>query len=529
MKKKILVLIYLLILISLTSCIREITIPIGNIPSEKFNVAEFVDDNAIYQAASVLTINGKSEQGVIIVARLFDSKNNLYSMAYSDTDNNGDWAIRLDTPDASFREYSLKISDSTDKYHETFNNIRFGEAWLIVGDEILNNKIDNEANVDAADLSEDIDVNYDNMFYQDGNWIPADSTISEFGYGLVLEIVETFKAWSKYPVAIVFASEDSTNIYEWISRELIESRRLIKEALVDNNIYVSLNEEVIESGMSYCYEKYLKKIIGMSFSNIVVNQGINDLIDANNNKFYQENEFNNLYFQMLYNFVSELESTFEVEEKIMIIQSHADYIDNLEQLRLIQSNVSNIYNNCEIVPTYDLTLVYDKIENEYIDKTNGQELLTDLEIHGFDIEKLATRIYNVSNNIISVPSLINCVQVYNDDKEIIEIRLIFNNIKEFKNYDTIEGLELYDLDGNLVEDIEYEISNNEIIINLTKTILGSVEDDKELESDSSNNYEEKIVLIEVSKVCYAFGNFNYFCNLETEDIVVDPFEIILKR
>lgn len=36
------------------------------------------------------------------------------------------------------KSYTLKIYDSAEVYHETFTNIRFGEVWMIIGDEFKN-------------------------------------------------------------------------------------------------------------------------------------------------------------------------------------------------------------------------------------------------------------------------------------------------------------------------------------------------------------------------------------------------------
>lgn len=530
MKKNVLLLLCLLLIIFLTGCINNYEVPIGNVPTEMFTIAEFVDDNAIYQATSTLIISGKSQPGVIIVARLFDNKNSVYSLSYSDTDTSGNWSIKLDTPDASFKEYSLKISDSTDKYHEYFNNIRFGESWLIVGDDISNQIVEFDYPVSAytQDKDEVDTLNYNNMFYYEGKWIPASEKISEFGYQLIKKISDSFKTWSKYPISIVYATANNANIYGWLSRDLIDSRKIIKDALVDKNYYVTNDEKLDASDMSYYYENKIKTILGMSFSNIVVNQGIKDLSDANNGIFYQNNEFDKLYFQMLYNFIGELDDDFLVEEKIMLIQAHADVKSNLQKLRLIQTNVSNIYNDCEIIPTYDLTLVYDVNESKYISKKDNPVSLENLEIHDFDIQKLVTRIYNVSNDIIKIPSITNCVQIYNDDKEVVQIRLIFNNVIEFIKHPSIIGLEFYDFEGNLLDDVEYSFSNNELIINLEKKVLVP-NDIYDVELEEKTSFTEEVILIEIGKICYAYSSFNYFCNLETSETVIDPFEVLLNK
>lgn len=537
MKKRVLLFLCLFTLIILTGCIKEIKIPIGKVPSERFTVAEYIGNHAVYQAGSKLTIKGISEPGVIIVARLYDSKNNVESLVYSDTDNNGNWSISLDTPDPSFEEYSLKISDSNDRFHEYYNNIRFGESWMIVGDEIVNKNLDDEDNEQAY---ENVQNDYNNMFYYNGNWIPANSKVSEFGMELVSEISSSFKSWSKYPISVVFATDKDTNIYEWLSRDVIDSRNIIKTVLTDRGLYVDKDVELSESSMSNCYENHIKSIEGMSFCNVIVNQGIKDLMDSNSNIFYND-DYYELYYYMLYNFVDEIESKIVIEEKILLLQAYADVIENLEKLRDAQAKVSKFYNICEIIPTYDLTLVYDLVNEEYVSNKMDFNSIEDFRIDGIDFEKLAKRVCNVSNGITKIPELINVVQVYNDKKEAVEIKLVFENVESFVDEFVINGLCFYDSENNLIEDVEYKIEENEIIINLETTILVPADKEDSGESENINADDnlpeledgvemiEKIVYLDIVKISYAYINFNYFCNLKTNDIVVVPFEIILNE
>lgn len=517
MKKSILISISFLCLLSLftlTGCIKKYEIPIGKVPTEKFEVSEFINDNAVYQATSKLTVTGKSQPGVIIVVRLYDNKNNVYNLSYGDTDTNGNWEIKLDTPDASYKEYSLKISDSTDHFHEYFNNIRFGESWLIIGDNFNDNSSLYENIIDKEEVISD-SSNYNEMFYYNNKWVPASSTISSFGYLMAKKISNSLKSWSKYPVSIVLATSEDTNIYEWLSRDLIESRKNIKDSLVRKNYYIDSNKVLNEHDMSFCYENYLAPIANMSFSNVVINQGIKDILDSNSSIFYESNEFEKLYFQMFYNFIDELKKQYKIEEKIIIIEAWSSFEKNFEKLRLCQTNASNIYNYCEIIPTYDLTLVYDNVNNEYISDNNFIDEFSNLEVHGVDVSKLVSRIYDISRSRVTTVSIENYVEVTNNNEEVTQIRLIFNNTTDFKVVDLVIGLNFYDLNDNLIENIEYEIINNEIVINLENSNFIKKEDD--------------IDVVNIRKICYAYDSFNYFCNLGTYDIVVNPFEIILDK
>ena len=93
----------------ISGCVHRVKIPIGERPTEKFTVVEYIKDDAIFQAASSLKISGKSNSGVVIVATLYDSKNLIVNQVYCNTDNNGNWDLNLATPDASMKSYTLNI------------------------------------------------------------------------------------------------------------------------------------------------------------------------------------------------------------------------------------------------------------------------------------------------------------------------------------------------------------------------------------------------------------------------------------
>ncbi len=284
-----------------SGCVHRIKIPIGSKPTEKFTVTEYVKDDAVFQASSTLKIEGKSNPGVVMVAALYNYKNSLVSEVYGNTDNDGFWRLSLATPDASMKEYTLKIYDSTEIYHETYTNIKFGEVWMIMGDELENVDfpIQEEVPVDTSLLPANGQLDYSFMFYLNEEWVPAQREISHFGYQLIRQIESTFNSWNRRPISVVFATSQDSNIYQWLSREIIDSRKVIKDYLVSKNLYT--NSQVLEEDdMSYLSERYLTKLQGMSYANIVIHQGLADLIDANNNINYDINTFQNVYSQMLY-------------------------------------------------------------------------------------------------------------------------------------------------------------------------------------------------------------------------------------
>lgn len=530
MRKRIRIILFISILticLFISGCVHRVKIPIGERPTEKFTVVEYIQDDAIFQAASSLKISGKSNSGVVIVATLYDSKNLMVNQVYCNTDNNGNWNLNLDTPDATMKSYTLKIYDSAEVYHETFTNIRFGEVWMIIGDEFKNIEIPKkDENIEEQKTISSLDgpIDYMLMFYQNNQWLPAQFELSNFGYQLINQIKSTFNTWNRHPIAIVFATSNDTNIYQWLSREIIESRKVIKDYLVSEGLYTDATN-LVENGMSYLFEKYLNNLRGMSYANIIINQGLADLNDANNGSHYTKDNFSNVYSQMLYTFLSELDVKFLIENKIFYIQEGTDTIENSNILRKIQSSTCNYYNKCEIIPTYDLALIYDRINDRYLESDEiDLDNISELDILGIDYLRLSKRIYQFSINSYSAPTLKNTVKEYENNGSVVRIKLIFENVNIFDNYETINGLKFYDLEGNEVE-LEYTIDHNEIIINLLK--IEKVDEKSDVLLDRMETILEEKKYIELSKICYAQESFIYGNNLSSDRIGVIPFEVIL--
>lgn len=519
----------------LTGCVNNIKIPLGNRPTKQFTIVDYIQDDAIFQAKSKVKISGLSEEGVIIVATLYDNKGDEVTQVYSTTNEKGAWILEFDAPSASMKTYTLKLADSIGVYHYTFTEIKFGQVWLVLGDEINNLSIQEELVEDESGYNP---TDYNKMFYYENKWIAADSNISSFGYQLIEKMTANFTSWNKYPIGVVFATAENTNIYNWLSRDIIESRKIIKDYLVENNLYKD-TFELEKDDMSYYYELYLRNLKNMSYSNVIFNQGLKDIEDLNNNTNYDDKSFKNIYSLMLYSLISDLDDKVRIVDQIFIIQTGSSFESNVSMLRTIQTSMTNYFNKCELVPTYDITLVFDKNSNNYLSSIECANLigLEDnicLEIHGIDFEKLVDRIYNSFVNKEQAPFLNDVVQEYDENGYVKSIKLIFKNTETLELVENIIGLEFIDENGNFVE-IEYEIFNNEIIINLEKEQLGneisnsaeeSSSDLGEDISDISDISDDKY--IKLSCIRYAQDSFIYTNNLKNQEVGVIPFVIMIK-
>ncbi len=201
------------------------------------------------------------------------------------------------------------------------------------------------------------------------------------------------------------------------------------------------------------------------------------------------------------------ENSFLVENRIFYLQEGTNQVANAAILRLIQSNTCNYYNRFEIVPTYDLAVVYDSVNDKYLEAYEiDSENLANLQILGLDYMKVCRRLYQFSINAHHAPMLNNAVKEYDSTDAQVRIRLVFTNVNSFDKYDIIQGLKFYDIEG---EEVAVETDQVSIL------------------DDTISSPSEELTYIKLSKICYAQDSFIYGNNLSANQIGVIPFEIIL--
>ena len=495
MYKKIIIFLSFIFILFITGCINKVKIPVGVKPTKEFTVYSYINDDGIYQASSKLVLSGLSEEGVVIVCSLYDKKGNLINESYCTTSADGVWTLKIDTPSSGLDNYTLKIKDSNNIYHQTFNDIKFGEVWLYIGDELKNFNYGEKEILN----DEESTLDYNLMFFKDNKWTPANENISEFNYILANKIYDNNKSWNKHPVGIVFAMTEEDLIYKWLSYSAISSRKLIREYLDKENLIY--NEE------NSLYEKYLNLYKNMSYSNVIFNQGIGDLKLMDNSN-YDSNYFRNIYSLQLYTFIGELIHEFNIADNIFILQDSINYHENINLLRAIQSDITNYYNVTSIVPTYDLNVFYD-IENDII-ISDLIDIKGAFTVAGYNYDKLSDRINKFNINNYSATKLDHIVQEYDENKNMITVKLIFEDTLDYSEEQIVNGLKFVD-DNKEFVNLSYIINDNELIIDL-------------IISDE----DEEIKVVDLKYIYYAQDIEIYHNNLFSSDVPVVPFEIKLK-
>ena len=483
--KKLIICLALILTVLLTGCNQTTQIPVGVIPTEKFTIIEYVADSAVYQAESNLEISGTAQTGVVMVASLYDSKNDLVQQVYTDTNKEGVWKLSLTTPSGSNKNYKLKIADSNNTFFEVFDEIKFGEVWTVLGDKLdVYTEEENNFNTD-----------YNKMVYVDSKWLDISKSNNQFVNELLIKMSKKNK--NDIPVGVILVESEDSHIYQWLSKDAINSRNYVKSFLIENKLYVENNANITENDMTYYDLRYLSKISGMSTKNIIWNQGLADTKYINNTT---GDVFNNVYFQMLYTFITSLEYNFNVINNIYILQAESKNIQNIDKLRDIQSKISSYFGKCDLIPTYDLNYLEKSLDNDY-----------EVIVKAIEITSLMDRIINYDTLHIKTPCLENFVAIYNEENVVVKYVLNFENVSSFDKTSQITGLIFYDENGDEIE-LSYDIEGNKIIIDLS--------DAKE---------EDTVSYVVLSKITYGISEIIYDNDLKTEEIPVIPFKIILNR
>ena len=520
MKKYISIILILLLSVLIYGCNNHIEIPNGVTPVKEFTVSKYLDNNAIFKANSNFSLSGTSEKDVVIICTIKSSKDNIVNQSYAYTDEFGNWELTMEAPKSSNKEYVIEVKDSTNKYVKTYSNIRFGESWLIIGDDIKGEILNEPENLFTEKF-----INNDNfMVYQSEKWHQLTDCGNDFAKYLILQLANEQTGLNSHPVSVVIAtSEEATNAYQWIERDSIDSHLPLKNFLQNQSLYKDKNQVLTKNDMSYYAETYLKNINDLEFNNIIWNQGIKDFLDYNENSLYS---FDTIYRDLLFNVMLQFEQYFESSERFYVLQESSNFISQSNILRNVQNNICNYYSQCQIIPTYDLCIVKDVISNKVVEHSDiDNNHLENYLVAGIEYDKLVDRILQNSFDDRIIPVLQNIVKSLDEDKNIINLRLIFNSSVEFTPIkdNRISGLSILDEDSNII-DAAIEIIDNEIIIDL------SVE--KEI-IDGYNDLGEPIykTIVEYLKpkyILYAQEEFIYNNNLFVEGIPVVPFSIVLK-
>lgn len=87
-------------------------------------------DNALYLHSSVLELKGTAEADATVKAEIIKNGTAVFS-AEARADGLGAFSVKINTPKASYDEYSVKVATAESEY--VINGVLFGELWLACG------------------------------------------------------------------------------------------------------------------------------------------------------------------------------------------------------------------------------------------------------------------------------------------------------------------------------------------------------------------------------------------------------------
>lgn len=418
----------------------------GIVPTHDFSVNSYLQSNAVYLQKEEFEINGKSENGVLIKADIYDENESLIKTASDIADNNGDFNIKIVAPEASYKTYKIVVSDTI--HEHTYENILFGEVWICAGEQ-LNETVVNEEKYN----NEFIRIfNYDNNAY---SW----STYNESNvvYNMTWKLADELQKVINVPVAIIDSTLAFANADAWISHESASNQLKIQNYLKSINRYTESNENILfkTNTLSSMYSTYLEQYKQINVRGVIWQQGVTDFNVSNNIDTYK---LVSNYTYLTSNIFLEYMNLFNHKIDIYSIQNGFTDIHYANQLRSAQEQSTYLVNKVHIIPTYDCHV----LEND--------EEITNVN-YIFSVEKYIDRIVN---DILSNTYQKKSEAAYSMFTNVVinngKITLTFSNDIELQSVDEIYGLSVTTVD-NIELKYTTEIVENIIIIELENSIL----------------------------------------------------------
>jgi len=213
-------------------------------------------DNAVFQAKSNITVNGKTEAKSKITGVIKRDEVAIQSQTVSD--ENGAFHLEINTPEASFDTYNIEISNENNDKIE-IKNVLFGEVWIASGQS--NMELSNFFHDDVSKLYAEIkgknlrvyNVDYPS-FGADGNfpwepdtmmtgrWITSAEDnhlngVSAVGLMYANKVYDFLNKAADVPVAFLNATWGGTSMPSWFPFDAIEKDEYISERLKKLNNY----------------------------------------------------------------------------------------------------------------------------------------------------------------------------------------------------------------------------------------------------------------------------------------------------
>lgn len=475
----------------------------GVLPKEEFTLLEFYSDNMVFQQNSEFKIIGKSEEGVVLKASLYNENDELIVKSESMADVNGDFTIVMKGQKGSFKHYYLEITDGLNV--KKIQHISFGDVWIFAG----------EQEYQTTEIEYDEEYDFSNISFIRsiaGKIVWSKYEESDHIYSLVKTIAVSLKEKINVPVAFVDASLVSGYADSWMSYETATKHKNINKYLSDIERYDEEQTTLKNANkLSSMYETYFNGLKGIEIKGIIWSQGVTEF--KNYDKF-NKNVFISNYVYLLIQMFNDMMNSFNNNIDIYCIQE--SYLDEeyAAELREIQAISTYQIKDVHLIPTYDSFV---KVEND----SNEDEGTTDTvleedteeieEIYEFSIYNYIERIIDIIFNCSYTKKTTNVSTSYTDFiVDNYQIKISFDESYELQEVEELFGLQIINNDGVEIS-FEFTIQGNDLYINLLLD-----------ESTKTDDFSYTIY--------YGYVKDIYKCNLRTTSgMPIVPFRININK
>lgn len=486
-------------IILLTFVIIGCSIDSGNegvLPKEEFTLLEYYSDNMVFQQNEDFKIIGKSEEGVVLKASLYNEKDELIVKSESMADVNGDFSIVMKGQKGSYKSHYLEITDGLNT--EKIENVTFGDVWIFAGEQ--------EYHTHSIKYEEDYDFsNISFIRYIAGKLVWSEYKESDHIYSLVKSIAVALKEKVNVPIAFVDASLYEGYADAWISYETATKHKNISKYLTEIE---RLDEEKTEdkntNKLGSMYETYFNNLNGYKIKGIIWSQGLTDFKnfdESNKNVFISD------YVYLLIQLFNDVMDLFENKVDIYCIQESYCDKEYAADLRNAQAIPTYQIKDIHLIPTYDTFELIKDENSEEQEEVLPIDVEIQEEIYEFSIKKYLERIieliYNgsYSKNAIDISTSFTNFMVDN-----YQIKISFDSSYILENVEELYGLEIVSSDGKTIP-YEFTIDKN----NLSITLI----------------FEEDEIIEDLTyTIYYGYVIDVYKCNLKTSNgMPIVPFKI----
>jgi hypothetical protein len=511
----------------LTSCnsVTKIQIPVGNEPLMDFTVNEMIRNQTILEEKKDFLISGTAEEGVVIVAKVIDSKSNTILMGYSSADTEGVWSIKFKAPAGSFKEYQIVIQDSSAKFVKNYYHVQFGKVWGLFGDGFIH---ESSSNNNSSSNSVVAIQNFSVYDVEQKKFLESTKALSDFE----LSLGEELSSHIDMPLLLIRQTVETSVIEQWLPEDLCKNYKVVT-TLRD------YREEKISTSDKYNELSFLKDY---SLEGIVWHQGCSEQDTLKSD--VQESEFFFTYKNVLALFLDEYTRMFQTSTNLYLIQEPSQ-----------ESSTSLGYlRNAQAISSYNLSLVhlilsfdcYEVLQDSSKDETNNdfnEGLLPSIEPEASsdesektpegimeepieeeetlnittDFERIVKRIYQSYALNSDVTAYSKVILNYSEDNVLSKVTIVFSSRIRLTGAE-VENLIVKSMDGTVLP-VDITVGRDYLILDLEIKNTDDVE-----------KTEDKVEYYSIATIEYAFENIVKNCNLYDESgNPIVPFVVEIRK